>query len=56
MMMSIQQKVKCNEEVVLSLTESSSNDCLVPYYSNAKYIRANTEIREYNPSPFLSSV
>jgi len=46
MMMSIQQKVKCNEEV----------DCLVLYYRNAKNIRANTEIREYNPSPFLSSV
>jgi len=56
MMMSIQQKVKCNEEVVLSLTESSSNDCLVPYHRNAKNIRTYTEIREYNPSPFLSSV
>jgi hypothetical protein len=53
--MSIQHKVKRNEEVVLSLTKSPSNDCLVPYYRNSKNIRANTEIREYNPSPFLSS-
>ena len=36
MMMSIQQRVKCNEEVVLSLTESSSNDCLVPITETQK--------------------
>jgi hypothetical protein len=56
MMMSIQHEVKRKEEVVLSLTESSSNDCRIHYYRKSKNNRANTEIREYNPSPFLSSI